>query len=138
MTDRRFSHAELVEMFGGQIPIEAVNILMGAPDDEPLSKVRERITDLAVGWNTRALADRLEQREGWRGIESAPKDGTNILVWKPETSRQAQATEAWFCRPYEGASDAQGWWQTGRGMIPQGIPGTPTHWMPLPPAPEGT
>ena len=124
MTDRRFSYAELVEMFGGQIPIEAVNILMGAPDDEPLSKVRERITDLAVGWNTRPLADRLEQREGWRGIESAPTDGRNVLVFCPRASDHGYNRIRLT------------WRKDGKWQGANNTSWPPTHWMPLPPAPE--
>lgn len=78
--------------------------------------------------------------EQWQGIETAPKDSSRVMLWLPEsaTGRPARATEGRFAIPHEGAEDARGWWQTFDGMVPQGIPGSPTHWRPLPPPPKGT
>jgi Lar family restriction alleviation protein len=74
----------------------------------------------------RALADRLEalsqtanaEPEGWRGIESAPKDGVAVLTFG------------------NGAS-----WSGGYAIQPAGEAHRypwerVTHWMPLPPAPD--
>lgn len=71
-----------------------------------------------------ALADRLEAREGWRDIASAPKDGTRVLL--------AHASAAF-----------DGWWDDGEGAWVDGetdndgdyIAYRPSHWMPLPPLP---
>jgi hypothetical protein len=52
------------------------------------------------------------QRAGWRPIESAPKDGTRVLLW----DGRRQHVDWWN----------HGWWNTSR----------PTHWQPLPPPPE--
>ena len=85
-----------------------------------------------------ALADRLEalsqaataEPEGWRGIESAPKDGTPFDAWVPDAFGGRRMTGLSFNR---------------RGQLRQHglltaaeLPRWPTHWMPLPPAPEGT
>jgi hypothetical protein len=66
---------------------------------------------------------------GWRPIETAPKDGTHILMWRPSKA---------------GAVVKEAWWQTDSPFGP-GWGGhgwmystwlQPTHWMPLPPPPS--
>jgi hypothetical protein len=81
--------------------------------------------------------------EGWQPIETAPKDGTYIMLTN-------------------GVNVAQGWWEHQEPCIREnrdtmgnyidqqeddgfddwldcegGMQQSPTHWMPLPPAPEG-
>jgi hypothetical protein len=79
------------------------------------------------------LADALEARplqgqpslpEGWRPIETAPRDGTNVLVWRSgyncvASAKRAKGLPANFPGNHEYPDDA-------------------THWMPLPspPAPD--
>ena len=58
----------------------------------------------------------------WQPIETAPKDGTRILLWLEPTR---------IAMPFA--------WQDGRWMgddYPLNM-ATPTHWMPIPPPPEG-
>lgn len=59
----------------------------------------------------------------WRPIETAPKDGTLVIIYDPRSHR------AYAC------GFEFGIWQTGvwdsRGPV------SPTHWLPLPPPPEG-
>lgn len=60
----------------------------------------------------------------WHPIETAPRDGTHILLWAP----------AWDA-PSTGWTYANDLWQD----CPKGhhLPGrTPTHWMPLPFPPQ--
>lgn len=74
-----------------------------------------------------AIRDLLAERE-WRPIESAPRDGTEILCWpglrKPETA----VTGAWLdtrggpCWVELGVGHHNGYWR-------------PTHWLPLPKGP---
>jgi hypothetical protein len=68
-----------------------------------------------------------DQKDGWRPIESAPKDGTYILaypIWGP---------------PHE---VAEIYWQVMRRESRWAIPfgpacvRQPTHWMPLPEPPK--
>ena len=97
--------------------------------DEPdvTDKLREVANSLRMddGWNDAnwvdAGAKEIEQlravvrkHEGWQSIETAPKDGTPIDLWVPGIGR---VTEEWW--------DDDSW----------GVPGKPTHWMPLPDAP---
>lgn len=64
-----------------------------------------------------------ETGDGWRPIETAPKDGTEVLVYVP---RRLGAI-------YAAASNPTGnqWWARNMGDL------RPTHWMPLPTPPEG-
>jgi hypothetical protein len=59
----------------------------------------------------------------WQPIETAPKDGSFVLV----------TSEKWF-----GDCDVAGWhfgmWRISAD--PESCPIYPTHWMPLPPPPE--
>jgi hypothetical protein len=55
----------------------------------------------------------------WRQIESAPKDGTEIILAKAGTIESEQGV-------WNGAA-----WRTMYGWFAE-----PTHWMPLPPAPR--
>lgn len=73
--------------------------------------------------------ERLRAEAAWQPIETAPKDGTSVLIWpvwsdgKPQQARWRHTGKHW-----------QGWedWQGYR------LPGTPTHWRQLsaPPKPE--
>lgn len=72
----------------------------------------------------RAYADLLE-RTTWRTMDSAPKDGTEVLVFDDG----ATIVSLWMD---ESPSHGSGWWDNGI-MDP-----APTHWMPLPlPPSEG-
>ena len=65
----------------------------------------------------------------WQPIESAPKDGTRVLLWTGNLSALPTGTEMVW-------SATVGWWD--REMSHQWIHGSgvdPTHWMPLPAPP---
>ena len=99
-------------------------------------------------WQARAsLAQQAgeDARDGWQPIETAPKDGTEILLWREDcgqfigayTSYDAYASER-ECEELDEASLFQKDW-FGAG-IPWGMErmegsDVPTHWMPLPPPP---
>lgn len=59
---------------------------------------------------------------GWRPIESAPKDGTEVLV----LIREKVIRLGWYFRP---SSRTEGWCDESGKSI------RPTHWMPLPAPP---
>ncbi len=82
-----------------------------------------------------------QQPAGWRPIETAPKDGTEILLSNGDDVSQGHwLYEAPYIRERRDAdgryidqdeSDGfEGWIDWLGGMNPE-----PTHWMPLPPAP---
>jgi hypothetical protein len=74
-----------------------------------------------------------EQRERWRGhakalwrpIETAPKDGTDILVYCGPASDPIWGIACWDEGAWRLWNDAE--WRRHDW---------PTHWMPLPPLPE--
>lgn len=69
---------------------------------------------------------------GWHPIETAPKDGTVILIYPHKKVRAGNpqfVTEARWHQP--GNPKFNGWWQTARGSTK-----IATHWMPLPEPPK--
>lgn len=95
---------------------------------------------LVNAWNTRA--------DGWQPIETAPKDGTRILLW---TTTDGDAELAEYISTINGQaaqiSIAQiGSWDSGNpdpdpmwtrsACWEIDIIGNPTHWMPIPTPPE--
>lgn len=74
----------------------------------------------------------------WQPIETAPRDGTAILIYMPEASR-LKVREACWATPWEGAPDEQCYWMTPHGPAGRGytiLPMSVTHWMPLPEPPS--
>lgn len=75
---------------------------------------------------------------GWQPIESAPKDGTHVLVYMEET-----IIEAWWDDMSYGDPDLAGYgaWECpslsshGCGCC-SSYNDAPTHWMPLPEKPQ--
>lgn len=65
----------------------------------------------------------MSREDQWQPIETAPKDGTEILVF----DAGAIFISLWFTDPDRGE---QGWWDNGIVEPP------PTHWMPLPDPPK--
>lgn len=72
----------------------------------------------------RAIIARLTSppADEWQPIESAPKDGTYVVVYRPNLGRRAICVEQ-----FDGTI-----WCAGDGFWP----GEPTHWMPLPALPS--
>ncbi len=77
------------------------------------------------------------QQAMWRHIETAPKDGSYLLLWE-------QYSDAPFVGYWSGGSwsvshehvDAEGGWDGANVVDALSMP--ITHWMPLPPAPGPT
>lgn len=74
-----------------------------------------------------ALAARPE--EGWKPIETAPKDGREIILFFP-TYNENQIAVYRYNEDGELAWEGIGGWSDVEGEY------APTHWMPLPPAPS--
>ena len=88
-----------------------------------------------------------DEPEAWRPIESAPKDGRTILLGyfnshrKWRTLRGQWMSEEYIAEQWEEPENGEeGWFETA--VEPDDVPNCwatePTHWMPLPAAPEVT
>ena len=61
----------------------------------------------------------------WQKIETAPRDGTLILVWRKSNNELGYDHLRLSVDYFKHGA----WWESRRDM-------PPTHWMPLPPPPE--
>jgi hypothetical protein len=93
---------------------------------------------LIVAMHAAVIAERARATRGWQPIETAPKDGTWVLLCGGETTEDTFRTDldaSHTRRPVVGRWE-QGWvydfwdgdWRSGYD--------DPTHWQPLPEAPE--
>lgn len=78
-------------------------------------------------------------QEGWRPIETAPKDGTDVLLFYPLDGLRHDWNPKivighW--RHFESATD-ENWVFQSRAVRGYSPTYQPTHWMPLPMAPTG-
>lgn len=74
----------------------------------------------------------------WQPIETAPKDGSRVLIYMPEAS-MLKVREAFWATPWDGAPEDQCYWITPFGPAGRGytiLPVAVTHWMPLPAPPS--
>lgn len=69
---------------------------------------------------------------GWQPIETAPRDGTEILLGYAGSHSCAGY---WMGDPALNYWNETGWFWTGANVITE-HPDSPTHWQPLPPPPE--
>ena len=107
-----------------------------ASKDDMIGAMRKRIAELesqleaiGAGGVSGPLMGRAApptaQAEGWRPIETAPKDGQAILV-----------TDGWCCYCVEWDEEFDWWTVDDNKLGPFRLRGSaPTHWMPLPAAP---
>ena len=80
----------------------------------------------------RDIESAIQPQPGWRDVESAPKDGTHVLLWcQTHIQKGVQAM------PFTGRWFSGGpWIIVNADMAIQRV--EPTHWMALPPAPKAT
>lgn len=109
----------------GQSMAEIAALSRGNVDSFCLEMVRR--FDVSASIFLRSYAKK-EVADEWKPIETAPKDGTSILVgapeWEPELC--SWRNDCWF----------RGWCAGGLRSDTYGPDFDPTHWMPLPPPPR--
>lgn len=86
------------------------------------------------------MSHAIDNDDGWLPIESAPKDGTHILVMYMHIDTQCVFNAFWINQEDWMQDDQEGWWsyqhsEVSRIKLEDFM--TPTHWMPLPSPPEG-
>jgi len=92
-------------------------------DAEDWPELREEMMRMARAAITAAYA----VRDRWEPIETAPKDGTNILLGWFKDGEEPQVVSGWF---EAGIADY-------RWIDCFNEEANPTHWRPLPSPPEG-
>jgi hypothetical protein len=65
-----------------------------------------------------------EQEAGWRPIETAPKDGTTVILYCAQPKVRYRLTVAKWVATWKAWQSQPGAWTV-----------SPTHWMPLPAPP---
>lgn len=104
------------ELRGALLKLAEVASLMDPADNADAKRADHLDSEL------RRLAARLSgmAAETWQPIETAPKNGVLVLLSRPTS-----------VRPYTGAHDPINGWLDACGASRD-----PSHWMPLPAAPE--
>jgi hypothetical protein len=69
----------------------------------------------------------------WQSIETAPKNGTPILLWIGHRLIEAKWEDTWWNEDRTGAWAARWAEIDSYGVV---IDEDPTHWMPVPRAPQ--
>lgn len=108
--------------------IAAKMVAAGKADESHAIQQAERAV---ISRAIRAFANAGAAPEGWRQIETAPKDGSYILLAVPNHDGDMTVGH------WDDAWSDDGWWLLDDGKnfeIPLRGKG-PTHWMPLPAAP---
>ena len=143
-----------LDAFAKLIAEKAIKEALAQPEQEPVAWLQIGLAPLHEGdviarttkptkwnpewWRFEPLYTTPPQRKpltGWQPIETAPRDGTEILM----TNGVDVSSGQWFSA-YGGTCDQTGtpngddrdaeWMDWSGGMQPD-----PTHWMPLPPPP---
>ena len=130
------SHVDSIFANEFDFQINAIKEALAQPEQEPVAFASHGV----VNW----IADRQFQHEAllysapqrtWESIETAPKDGTDILLMYVHIDTQVVHNGFWL-----GASDTDdesdiGWWsyehsEVSRIKLDDWM--TPTYWLPLP------
>lgn len=91
--------------------------------DDTSDAYKKEITELATHFLTLYTVTPIDPAKGWQPIETAPKDGSHVLLYRPEIQ---------FIGYYGGDNSG---WRINAPLLPSMFP-IPTHWMPVPKPPE--
>lgn len=70
----------------------------------------------------------VEAMGGWQPIETAPRDGTRVWLYRPECPEDQRQATGWWHQSWSGD---EAWWMDPADSEQS----EPTHWQPLPTAP---
>lgn len=122
MVVSRFSVVGLLACLGNAYPLANDTTVEFVADLEALLSTEE------VGGSDQPIPTATPKsavgEQGWRGIESAPMDGRSVLVFCPRASDHG----------YERIRLT--WRKDGKWQGANNTSWPPTHWMPLPAAPQ--
>ena len=95
-----------------------------APESQIIS--RKVVCDIVAAW------EHVAQREQWQPIETAPRDGTEVLIVVPHNGKGpvAGVMLGYVCE------DDGDWYDSSENARWAGPVYAPTHWMPLPEPPQ--
>jgi hypothetical protein len=88
-----------------------------------------------LGQKVAALKARAEAQEPWQLIDSAPKDGTRVLIGFVERGQRKRPRPSYVGEAEYRRWDAGGAWWWPNTYDEGSIDPPPTHWMPLPTPP---
>lgn len=74
----------------------------------------------------------------WEPIETAPKDGTDIIVMYMHIDTQIVHNAFWISEEEGCGHSPEGWWTYTHSEVSRELLDdwrAPTHWLPLPPNP---
>lgn len=119
IADERMTYDEICALFGGSIPIEALNVLLSAHPDKTVGEVRAEITALAKSWSQPSLTRLIEAEI--RPMTYAGADLTEcvsrILALLQPSIEAARAEERELCAKMAeetAQSYAKGWYDNPR------------------------
>jgi hypothetical protein len=81
----------------------------------------------------------VEQVSEWQPIETAPKDGTDVIVMYMHIETQCVFNAFYASEGHGWEKRDVGWWSYEHSEVSRILLNdfmTPTHWMPLPPPPK--
>jgi len=109
-------------------------VLLRKPAYIPEPSENRKVTPLYLSASTTEAPG---EGAGWRTIESAPKDGTEVDLWGRVSGSSHKGYRAPECT-WQVLADGPDWYTRGdKGWECLGAIGwEPTHWMPLPAAPR--
>lgn len=101
---------------------------MALDANEMLLDAARYIENEKPAWAQAAREAVAAARNGWRPIETAPRDGTRIIVYRPKFDGDYIPQVGWDFWMTKGLLEPT--WGKSRKDVP------PTHWMPFPEPPR--
>lgn len=118
--------------YAGDNYMRATNTAKEAALNEALNQVRALCKPIAKEGCASPREEASDEKSAWRPIETAPRDGTFVLLYAPTRPYDGPQQVGCFLPPVEEGDQGCWWLADGRYQD------RPTHWQPLPPPPVVT